>query len=642
MIEVETKNTTNAKRIHLLPIQLANQIAAGEVIERPASVLKEVLENSLDAGSTQIEITIEKGGIRLIRVQDNGSGICKEDLKLALAPHATSKIQTLSDLEGVISYGFRGEALASIASVSKFQLSSGVESQETAFSIRVQGREGISEPAPIPKRQGTCVEIKDLFYNTPARRKFLRSEKTEAQYIEEVFKRIALSQPAVVFNFQMEDRVNKRLPACKNIEGHTRRVAALCGKSFIENAYYIQAESNDLKLSGWLGSPKAMRAQADLQYFYVNGRIVRDKVVTHAIRQAYQELCLPGRFPAYVLYFELDPAAVDVNVHPTKHEVRFRESRTVHAFLSYAVQEGLKFEDTTNVILPEQGFQNTNEPPSILSSNSVSSTTTSAEASLSAERNVTDLYSSSLKPLHITTQKILSTQKEKTTLDLFKDRNTLDIANTVPNFSNVTTATANAENQKSPSLKPLTLLGGKFLLLEGNNELIIADIEKIQKEKLCSSLMEDYHAKSIATKLLLFPKILTIGEIAEKIEHLSWDAKRLGFEWDQLGPTAIVVRSFPTVLNLIIEKLQDNIQESLIELISKLLLSPNVEACIAVIANFIASTRVLSLEEAVELFQAMEDGFHSNASDKSTNNSNIKSKANIYKRFTVEEISSIL
>ncbi len=340
------------KRIHQLPVHLANQIAAGEVVERPASVLKELLENSLDANSTEIEIRIEGGGIKLIQVQDNGLGICKEDLPLAIASHATSKIASLSDLEGVQSYGFRGEALASISSVSRLELISSVENQSCGWSIQLEGRDKTLNLTPVAKRLGTSIAVRDLFYNTPARRKFLKSEKTEAGYLEEIFKRIALSQPAVAFKLQQDEGVQKRLGICRSLEAHTRRVAQLCGKRFVEEAYYIDAEANGLKLTGWLGSENALRSQADLQYFYVNGRIVRDKIVMHAVRQAYQSINILGRFPAYVLYFECDPAAVDVNVHPTKHEVRFREVRTVHAFLSYAIQEGLKREEDKKSPLP--------------------------------------------------------------------------------------------------------------------------------------------------------------------------------------------------------------------------------------------------------------------------------------------------
>lgn len=333
---------TLLQRIQILPLQLANQIAAGEVIERPASVLKELLENSIDAGSRHIDIRIERGGLGLIQVQDDGAGICKADLVLALLPHATSKIACLSDLESVGSFGFRGEALASISAVSRLSLSAWVAEQESGWGVCLEGRDAAPTLSPVPKRPGTVIEVRNLFYNTPVRRHFLRSEKTEMQALEEVFKQIALSHPSVAFTFQQEENPPKRLPSCQTPEAHQRRVGVLCGKSFLANSGFLEAEANGLKLSGWLGAEKALRSQTDLQYFYVNGRLVRDKVVMHAIRQAYQVICGPGRYPAYILYFDLDPKAVDVNVHPTKHEVRFRESRSVHAFLSYTISQGLQ------------------------------------------------------------------------------------------------------------------------------------------------------------------------------------------------------------------------------------------------------------------------------------------------------------
>lgn len=329
-------------RIHVLSPYVANQIAAGEVVERPASVLKEALENSLDAGSTKIDITIRRGGTECIQIEDNGCGICKEDLHLALAQHATSKIMHSEDLEGILSLGFRGEALASIAAVSKVSLSSRTQEAEHGWCIQKEGREADGILMPSSQPLGTRLVIQHLFYNTPARRKFLKSEKTEWGHIQETFKRIALSHPEVAFSLTEGEHLRKRLPACSLMDKntHEKRVAALCGESFIKNSFYIESENNGLKLQGWLGTPDSSRAQPDVQYFYVNGRIVRDKVVTHAIRQAYQE-CPIGRYPAYVLYFTCDPMSVDVNVHPTKHEVRFREARIIHAFLAYSIQEGL-------------------------------------------------------------------------------------------------------------------------------------------------------------------------------------------------------------------------------------------------------------------------------------------------------------
>lgn len=330
-----------SRRIHKLSTQLANQIAAGEVIERPASVLKELLENSIDAGSSRIEVTLEHSGHKLIRIQDNGCGICKEDLALAIAQHATSKIRNFSDLEQIRSLGFRGEALSSIVSVSHFSLTSWVPPQETGWTISCEGRDNNIVLRPAPKLPGTLIEVKDLFYNTPARRKFLRSNKTEMIHLEEMFKKIAISQPNITFILKQEDKILKQLNNCLTEKSITHRIANLCGQHFIKNSVNIDAEANGLKLKGWLGNKDATRAQSDLQYFYVNGRIIRDKLITHAIRQAYQTHCPEGRYPSFVLFLELDPESVDVNVHPTKYEVRFRESRTVHAFLSYCIQEGL-------------------------------------------------------------------------------------------------------------------------------------------------------------------------------------------------------------------------------------------------------------------------------------------------------------
>ncbi len=340
-------------RIQILPTYLANQIAAGEVVERPASVLKELLENSLDAGSTQLDITIERAGIGMIQVQDNGAGICKEDLVLTICPHATSKIIHASDLDAITSYGFRGEALASISAISQLKITSWVKDQDTGWYLATSGRNTTPEIMPSAKHIGTCVEVKNLFFNTPVRRNFLRADKTELLYVEEVFKRIALSQPQVVFKWQIDERNPKRFAKCIDLEAHTKRVAQLCGRQFAKDAVYIEAEANGLSLKGWLGDPQKMRAQADLQYFYVNNRIVRDKIVMHAIRQAYQNLGAVGKHPAYVLYLTIDPAAVDVNVHPTKHEVRFRESRTVHAFLQYATKEALQKGGKVAMNLPE-------------------------------------------------------------------------------------------------------------------------------------------------------------------------------------------------------------------------------------------------------------------------------------------------
>jgi DNA mismatch repair protein MutL len=331
------------KRITVLSQRLSNQIAAGEVVERPASVIKELMENSLDAGADRLEIDVEQGGTKLLRVRDNGAGIHKQDLALALSRHATSKIAELSDLENIRSLGFRGEALASISSVSRLKLTSktGEAGDGSAWRVAAEGQEMEAQVAPAAHPQGTTVEVRDLFFNTPARKKFLKTEKTEFTRIDEIVKRIALSRFDVQFTLNHNQRAIHKLLAAKTEQEQQRRVGLVCGPAFVENSVFVDMDGPELRLRGWVSLPTFSRSQADLQYFYVNGRIIRDKLVTHAIRQAYRDVLFHGRHPAYVLYLELAPGAVDVNVHPTKHEVRFRDSRLVHDFLFSSLHKAL-------------------------------------------------------------------------------------------------------------------------------------------------------------------------------------------------------------------------------------------------------------------------------------------------------------
>ncbi|MCP4468320.1 MAG: DNA mismatch repair endonuclease MutL [Halieaceae bacterium] len=329
-------------RIRLLSSRLANQIAAGEVVERPASVVKELLENSLDAAASRVEVEVESGGSRLIRIRDDGTGIPSEDIALALARHATSKITSLEDLEEVGSLGFRGEALASIGSVSRLVLTSNnSENGSEGCSAVCEGREMEVQIKPAAHPRGTTVEVRDLFFNTPARRKFLRTEKTEFGHLQEVIKRLALSRFDVAFNLRHNGKVVHSLRAATTLVDQGRRVASVCGPAFMEQAVVIESDASPYRLTGWVGLPTFSRSQADLQYFFVNGRIVRDKLVAHAIKQAYRDVLYHGRHPAFVLYLELDPALVDVNVHPTKHEVRFRDGRAVHNFLFSSLHRAL-------------------------------------------------------------------------------------------------------------------------------------------------------------------------------------------------------------------------------------------------------------------------------------------------------------
>lgn len=327
--------------IKILPARLANQIAAGEVVERPASVVKELVENSLDSGATRIDIDIEKGGAKLIRVRDNGKGIVKDELGLALSRHATSKIHTLDDLEAIVSLGFRGEALASISSVARLTMTSRPATQDQAWAAYSEGRDMAVKLQPAAHPIGTSVEVLDLFFNTPARRKFLRTEKTEFTHIDELLKRIALSRFDVTINLRHNGKMVRQYRAAKTEIQAEKRIAAVCGNAFVRHMLKIELEHQGLKLHGWITTPEGARQQSDLQYCYVNGRMMRDKLINHAIRQSYETSLRPDQFATYVLFIELDPHQVDVNVHPAKHEVRFHQARLVHDFIYQALSDGL-------------------------------------------------------------------------------------------------------------------------------------------------------------------------------------------------------------------------------------------------------------------------------------------------------------
>jgi len=317
--------------IRPLPDTLINQIAAGEVVERPASVVKELVENALDAGATRIDIDLEEGGGRLIRIRDDGGGIAPEELPLAVARHATSKIASLDDLEGVTTLGFRGEALPSIASVSRFALTSRRNGDERGATLPVDGGR-LGDVAPKAHPQGTTVEVRDLFYNVPARRKFLRAERTELGHIEEWLRTLALARPDVELRLSHNGKASRRYRGDAGAET-AERIAETLGDEFSKHALRIEHAAAGLALHGWIAQPAYSRASADQQYLYVNGRSVRDRSVAHAVKQAYADVLFHGRQPAYVLFLGLDPRRVDVNVHPAKHEVRFRDARLIHDFV---------------------------------------------------------------------------------------------------------------------------------------------------------------------------------------------------------------------------------------------------------------------------------------------------------------------
>ncbi|MFP4130484.1 MAG: DNA mismatch repair endonuclease MutL, partial [Halorhodospira sp.] len=328
------------RAIRPLPENLIDQIAAGEVVERPASVVKELVENSLDAGASRIDVQVERGGKQRIRVADDGAGMPAEELALALRRHATSKLAEPQELERIASLGFRGEALPSIAAVSRLTLASRAAGAERGYQIHCHGG-ALEEPTPAARPPGTTVTVDDLFFNTPGRRKFLRTERTELHHVQEVLRRLALSRLDVGFSLAHQGRrLWSVAPAASEAERH-ERLAALLGRAFADASVAVALEGAGLRLTGWLGLPTATRRQGDLQYLFVNGRLVRDRGAAHGIRQAYSDVLYRDRYPAYALYLAMDPGQVDVNVHPMKHEVRFRDARTVHDFLARRIADAL-------------------------------------------------------------------------------------------------------------------------------------------------------------------------------------------------------------------------------------------------------------------------------------------------------------
>ena len=382
--------------IAILPARLANQIAAGEVVERPASVIKELIENSLDAGATSIHIDVDKGGIKKIKITDNGHGIVKDELTLALSRHATSKIKDLNDLEAIDSLGFRGEALASISSVARLTLTSKPQSQITAWQAIAEGRDMSVNIKPAAHPDGTSIEVLDLFFNTPARRKFLRTEKTEFNHIDEVVRRIALAHFGVSFTLTHNGNNVRQYRMASTHAQCVKRVAMVCGPKFIEHAVEVDCPHDNMTLSGWLAKPSFSRGQNDLCYSYVNGRMMRDKLINHAIRQAYADLLPADTYPAFVLFLELDHREVDVNVHPAKHEVRFHQSRYVHDFIYSVCHKAL-----TSALADQELFTPTDSDLALAPEQSYSSLSTNERADSHSSTAATVNYPSTdyIKPL---------------------------------------------------------------------------------------------------------------------------------------------------------------------------------------------------------------------------------------------------
>ena len=481
-----------------LPELLISQIAAGEVVERPASVLKELLENSLDAGATRIDVQLEEGGVRLIRVVDDGSGIAPDDLPGALARHATSKIGSLADLERVGSYGFRGEALASIASVAHVSITSRHASQSHAFRLRSEAES--VEPAALAG--GTVIEVADLYFNTPARRKFLKTEDTEFAHCDEVLRRMALARPDVVFTLSHNGSAKRRLASAD----FPRRAREIIGEDFFPHARTLDAVAGPLRLSGLAALPAYSRAGRDEQYFFVNGRFVRDKLLTHAARQAWADILHGARHPAYVLFLELDPAGVDVNVHPAKTEVRFRDARGIHQFVFHALQRTLAAP--------------------------LSSAASAAEASpASAPSTFSYARQSGLAVGEAAARPYLE----------FARTAFADQAATVPS--------APTEGGAPLLGYAIAQLHGVFILAQNAGGLVLVDMHAAHERILYEQLKNSLDAGPPATQSLLVPLLLSASEAemataSEQSEALA----RLGFAVAAAGPRELAVRSLPALL----------------------------------------------------------------------------------------------
>ncbi|MEJ2425372.1 MAG: DNA mismatch repair endonuclease MutL [Candidatus Thiodiazotropha sp.] len=509
--------------IRTLPPQLRNQIAAGEVVERPASVVKELVENSLDAGARQIEIDVDQGGIKRLRIRDDGVGIPKQELGLALARHATSKVSSFEDLESLGSLGFRGEALPSISSVSRLTLTSRHQDEEQAWAVSGDGSDRDYEIKPAAHPRGTSVEVRDLFYNTPARRKFLRTEKTEFGHILTLIQRLALARFDVGFILQHNQRNVLSLPPCQDPAQREKRLTAILGEGFRDQALAIDEQAGDLRLSGWVARPAFSRAQADMQYFYVNQRMIRDKLVSHAVRQGFQDVLYHGRHAAYVLYLEINPRAVDVNVHPTKHEVRFRDSRSVHDFI---------FRGMHRLLAQTRPQQSTPFEP--------------VAAGSATDHSVTQRRDSQPYQQGINWR----ASEPRSVYDAGFDLQRPDADPTaLPETGVSGEAAKDPEESMHPLGYALAQLHGVYILAENPSGLILVDMHAAHERITYEGFKRRYHGEGVVGQPLLVPVAVAVSEReADLVEEFQDFLEQIGLEVSRSGRDALAVRGIPALL----------------------------------------------------------------------------------------------
>lgn len=503
--------------IRILPNELIDQIAAGEVIERPASVVKELAENSLDAGAARVEVDIERGGIGLVRVRDDGGGLPPEEIALALQRHATSKITSLDDLQTVSTLGFRGEALPSIASVSRFRIVSRIAGADHATEISVQGGE-VAPTRPAAHPFGTTVEVRDLFYSVPARRKFVRTDATEISHIVRLFERLALSRPDVGFRLRNGERVLVDAPvsARDGDDLEEQRIRAILGDEFIDRAVKVEHQAGPVSLHGWVGLPTAARAQPDQQFWFVNGRTVRDRLLMNAVRVAYRDVLYNSRHAAYVLFLTLDPELVDANAHPAKLEVRFRDSRQIHDFVMRAVERVIAGTKPSPAALPAASF-------------------------FATETSTPPMSGSYMRPGHM---------RETAPLDLRNavERGPWALAQAVR--SEAEPAAVSEPMQAEPPLgTALAQLHGIYIVAQDRDGLVLVDMHAAHERVLYEKMKQEYANGTVPSQLLMDPVVVELRahDVDTVLEHRAeWE--KAGFELDALGPTRLALRRVPALL----------------------------------------------------------------------------------------------
>ena len=548
------------RRIHTLNPALANQIAAGEVIERPASVVKELLENSIDAGATELIIRVEQGGSTLIEIMDNGRGIHAEDLPLAVMRHATSKIQTAEDLHAIVSLGFRGEALASIAAVSRLTLTSSQADDGIGYQVEVNGTAfDHQEIQAVAAPKGTHIRVQDLFFNVPARRKFLKKPGTEFGHIEEIVRRLALTHFDIRFVLEHNQSIKLNLPIADSGELRFQRVQQLLGRTFTENAYWMDADSINMRLTGWLGHPSDARAQADLQYVYVNGRIVKDKTISHALRMAYDGILHGHQHAGYLLFLEVDPENIDVNVHPTKHEIRFLNQREVHEFVRHYAKETLSQFQTATADL--------SDAMKVAENQALMSVQPRYQEPLQLHRRVepeqtgeqapsdvlTDFGSNQPQGVHYSAQpsRYQGSQQLNNALQSYLAplRDTSSAVDQAQPLADFTVQSPKVDEH--PLGIAIAQLHGIYVLAQNTEGLIIVDMHAAHERILLQQMKSAWDKPEFWTsQQLLIPKVINITRMqATRVEELKDQLARLGLEIDQYGDEQVIVRGVPAILH---------------------------------------------------------------------------------------------